>query len=502
MPAEMHLPDFSTYEELLSDSGTELPADGSWQRALAVCTNALALFNRGELEAAVAACNDLLRICAEGSIPNSLGLESVAKHLKWQAGLRGVSGDDTGATFQTVLASFGLEPSEILAGLVTKGLVDKGVALLGSASDEEAQQALDSASERLVGASSSQLRYWAVRTLLDKGLRFREEDRTQEAITVVDRVLEWLAEDDHTAQDALPVRTMLLKASLLDDNGATAEAFRAYEQVDRIAALEEVPGEDALTMYAREALNDILLRVTRQIHPDTGTIDSVDSQPWSQRDLPLRLEAINLYTQAQEAMISRQPAKAVRLSTKMLKLAPSSLARVRLEAHWIGAMGCLRLGKYDQRAVEHHITEALRLLARFDSTTLEAVRFLSAFSGLLGAGRVLQLIEDSPSSKLLVLLRLSLERELGRTPSVPAAAKELLDSVAEHVVRVREEFSSTQQVAGPAGEVKNAQPKAAGASEPSDSGPGESNQSGLAAPRKPSKRRKRSAKARHRPRRR
>ncbi len=346
------------------------------------------------------------------------------------------------------------------------------------------------------------MRYWAARTLLDKGLTLWEDDRAPEAIPIVNRVLEWLDEDDQAVQNALPLRTMLLKASLLDETGETSEAFRVYDQVDHIATLEEVPDEETLTMHARDALNEILLRVTRLIHPDTGTIDSVDSLPWSRRELPLRLEAINLYRQAEEAMVSRQPAKAVRLATKMLKRAPSSLARVRLEAHWIGAMGRLKLEKYDQRLVERDIAEALRLLARLESTTLHAIRFLSAFTGPLGAGRVLQLIENSPSSKLLVLLRLSLELELGRSPSVPAEARKVLDSVAEHVVRLRQYLSSAQQVVDAAMEVENAEPATAGTNQPNDSGTGEPNEPDLSSARKPSKRRKRSAKGRHRPRRR
>ena len=484
---EPHHGAVSAYEKLLSSSGSELPADESWQTALALCTKALSLSGVGDFDAATAACDELLKICAESSIPHSLGMEGLAKHLKWQIGQRVAYGGDAEDRFQAVLASLGSDQGAIVDGLVTKGLVEKGVALLGSSSDEAAQQALDSASQRLAGTGAEELRYWATRTLLDKSLTLREDDRAEEALRLVDRALDWLADEDHAVQSSLPLRTMLLKATLVDEMGRAGEAFRAFNEVDRIAGAKEVPDEDSLTVEARTCMNAILLRVTLLLHPNPGTTESEDIQPWSERELPTRLEAIGLYKQAAEALSTRQPAEAVKFSTRMLKRAPSSIARVRIEAHWIRAMARLKVDqydqRYDQRLVERDISQALGLLTRFESATLHAIRILAGLTGRLGSERVLQLIQDSPSSKLLVLLRLSLERELGREPSVPAEAEGLVDAVAEEVVVCREALGSTKDVPHP-------EPDDAATGAAADPTP------------RPSARRKRSAKTRRRPRRR
>ena len=474
----------SAYENLLSSSGSELPADESWKVALALCSRALGMSSIGEYKAAAEACDELLKICAESSIPFSLGLKSIAENLKRDVEHRMASGDDAGERFQAVLASFGSEQSEIMAGLVAKGLVEKGVALLGTASNEAAQQALDSAAERLVGTGTEELRYWAVRTLLDKSLTLRDENRSEEALPVVDRALEWLADEDRAVQSALPLRTMLLRATLLDEAGQEAEAFRVFSEVDCVAVKRELPDEDTLTMEARGAMNSILLRVTLLIHPNPGTTESEDIQLWSERELPIRLETIELCRQAGEALSTKRPAEAVKFSTKLLKRAPMSLARARIEAHWIRAMGRLNLDqydqRYDQRLVERDITHALGLLTRFESTTLHAIRILSGMTSRLGSERILQLVQDSPSSKLLVLLRLSLERELGREPSVPAEAGELLDALVEEVVMCREAIAATANVRH-----SEASANSTGADD--------------APKRKPSNRRRRLAKARRRP---
>ena len=474
----------SAYENLLSSSGSELPPDESWKVALALCSRALGMSSIGEFKAAAEACDELLKVCAESSIPFSLGLKSIAEKVKRDVEDRMASGDDAGERFQTVLASFGSEQSEIMAGLVTKGLVEKGVALLGSASNEAAQQALDSAAERLAGSGSEELRYWAVRTLLDKSLSLRDENRTGEALPVADRALEWLADEDRAVQSALPLRTMLLRATLLDETGQETEAFRVFNEVDHLAVDGRLPDEDTLTMEARNAMNSILLRVTLLIHPNPGTTESEDIQLWSERELPIRLETIELCRQAGEALSTKRPADAVKFSTKLLKRAPMSLARARIEAHWIRAMGRLNLDqydqRYDQRLVERDITRALGLLTRFESTTLHAIRILAGLTSRLGSERILQLVQDSPSSKLLVLLRLSLERELEREPNVPAEAGELLDAVAEEVVVCREGIAATANVRH-----SEASANATGAED--------------APKRNPSNRRKRPAKARRRP---
>lgn len=477
----------SAHEELLSSSGTQSSTDESWQAALALCAKALSRTRAGQFEAATAACDELLKICAESSIPHSLGLEGVAENLKWQIGQRIAYGGDAEERFQAVLASFGSDQGAIIDGLVTKGLVEKGVALLGTASDDAAREALDSATERLAGSGTEELRYWAVRTLLDKSLAFRDEDRAVEAVRVVDRALEWLADEDQGVQSALPLRTMLLKATLADETGRAGEAFRAFNEVDRIAGALEVPDEGTLMAEAREGMNATLLRVTLLIHPNPGTTEGEHIQPWSERDLPMILEATELYKQAEVALSTRQPAEAVKFSTRMLKRAPASLARARIEAHWIRAMGRLNLDqydqRYDQRLVERDVTHALGLLPRFESTTLQAIRILAGLTASLASERVLQLIQESPSSQLLVLLRLSLERELGRKPSVPAEASELLDAVAEEVVACREALASTKNVRQPL-----PSPAAKGAAD--------------SPTRKASNRRKRSAPARRRRRRR
>ena len=209
----------------------------------------------------------------------------------------------------------------------------------------------------------------------------------------------------------------------LDTSKCSAQLTRLSER-----AIVEVTGGTARRKqyYLTERMYNIyyLLRRPRGPHRMVESLmrfmESFYS-PLEPRDIG-RIER-SLVDRAEFELVCGRNESAIEWAGRALERCPPDSVESRLRAHVIRAKA--RLADGDTEGSEPDITSTLKELANVETIPKEHLRALAEFSVRLGARRLRELVEASPSAALLLPLATALAQEEGLQPRVAREVEEV-----------------------------------------------------------------------------
>ena len=149
-----------------------------------------------------------------------------------------------------------------------------------------------------------------------------------------------------------------------------------------------------------------------------------------------------LLRRAEIEIASQRYEKAAESAGRVIERPQRGSAVRHMRGHLMRATALLALG--DRSACEHDV-EAVLALPESGSISRDGITALMHFSVALGAQRMRELIQASPSAHLLLPLTTALERELGHEPRVAREVDEVARDIQQTLATLRANRSRRPQ---------------------------------------------------------
>ena len=352
----------------------------------------------------------------------------------------GISDAQAAALFQkaTALASLGrlneaLEAHEELIDrfegdtsppvecCVVSALHAKGLLLDQSGQFDRAQAVYDSAMRRFGDSESSEVLGLAARVVASKGVSFCQSNRLKDALLCFDDAIDRLAGYSSSEADEILAGARFNKAAVLVGLGESLSAQREYDELARTLDSDDPPWtvELAAHVFLRKA---VLQSNSGDVEEALATFDSLVDRFGDNRD-PEVVRRV-CYAKLERAKLEireGRPEAAIETIDDALARSDAIDDEGQLRALLLRAEAHFKCDRLD--ACRHELAEVLELLAALEEVPGIGMEALFAFAVRLGPGALLELIEASPSPKLLYPFAIALRQEL--CMAVPAASEVL-----------------------------------------------------------------------------
>ena len=382
------------------------------------------------------------------------------------------------AACDEVVRRFGESEALALLEVVAEASVNKGDALHALNRPEEALAAYDEAVHRFGESRTPALLERVARALVNKGNPLRALNRPEEALAACDKVVRRFGESEALALPEVVAAALVNRGSALHALNRREEALAACDEVVRrfgeseaLALREQVAAalvnraavlrtlnrpEEALTAYDDvvhrfgESRSPTLLEAVAMALVNKGV--ALDVLNRTEHALVAYDEAVRRFGE------HGSPALHMLIEFAFLGKAGLELKRGRCEAA-IGAasraldgnstklptrsLGYLIRAKAslaggDLAACERDIEAMLAILPKLDPLPREILDALVEFVVEIGAERMRELIQASPTADLLLPLTTALEWELGLKPRVAREVEEVAGDIRRDLENLRE----------------------------------------------------------------
>ena len=119
-----------------------------------------------------------------------------------------------------------------------------------------------------------------------------------------------------------------------------------------------------------------------------------------------------------------------------------AVVSLRVETWEIRALTYIKEG--DAVAAAEDVRAILRTLPHLATMPTRTIRFMLIASAVLGADRIVMLIQESPSAALLLPLITALELDMGVEPRVAIEIREVAEDMRSELGEIREQFGVAQ----------------------------------------------------------
>ena len=343
--------------------------------------------------------------------------------------------DEALAAFDELVLRFGESESPIFLRLVAEALVCKGVILGELKRPEEALATLDDAARRFGESESPMILRLAAEGLFYKGVILGELKRPEEALATLDDAVRRSGESKIPMDPQLVAMSLFYKGVTLGRLDRPEEALAAFDEVVRrfgesetLAVLEPVASafvEKGIILNCLNRPEEALAaydEVVRQFKDNDSRVfrTATDRALLGKANLELR--------------ISRFEAAAKTAGLFLDEPRPESP-----ENRWRGLLihAKATLANGDPTSCEQDIKAILEILPNLGSLPRETLDALMEFSIELGQERMFEIIQASPSAKLLLPLTTALEQEIGREPRVAREVEEVAQDIRRDLAKLR-----------------------------------------------------------------
>ncbi len=419
---------------------------------------AKALFNKGMILGGMNQFQDALDALEEvvgrfGQSTDTALLELVANVIVYKGDAldRLNRPEDALAAWDDVLLRFGQSENRSLLEQVAIAFVNKGALFARLNRPQDGLAACDEMLHFFGQNNDPEIREWIAKALFNKGCALRELHRPQDAVATWEDVVRRFAENEDPTVAEVVAKALFNKGDVLVDMNRLEDALTVWDEaVRRFGESQngDVLGWVAQALVVKGAildhvgrLRDALAAFDEAVHRIAKDASAVPGE-WMEEAL-LRKSGMEFKCLRNEAAVETA-------ARALAALRPESLAR-RVRGHLIRARATLADGK--RSASELDIETALALLQKIGSLPYEALDALMDLSVELGPVRMRELIQASPSAKLLLPLATALEREMGLEPRVAQEVEEVAQDIRRHLVKLKEDrtmASSEEKLASPA----------------------------------------------------
>ena len=383
------------------------------------------------------------------------------------------------AILDEVVSRYGTSAEPDFPEVVADALLNRGLALAALNRPDEALTALDEVVRRFGGSEVPDVLKPVASALLNKGVQLVTLGRRQQALATFDEVVRRYGENDVPSILKSVATALLTKGAGLVGSNRLEEALAAYEEVVRRFGAREAPvlqervaralrnmgatledlnrPDEALAAFDElvhrfgESESPALLHIVAGALVEKGvtlasldqpedamaTYDEVVRRFGEQTSYPQpELTEHALLAKAHLELKNHKYQAAIKTASLVLEQCLSDSPRNQIQGHLICARATLASG--DLSGCEHSIAAVLAILSQLDAIPSEPIYALMTLSLEIGPDRVLELIQASPSSDLLLPLSTALEQELGLEPRVAQEVGQVAQDIRQELSKLRD----------------------------------------------------------------
>ena len=395
---------------------------------------AAALGNRGAAlgalnrpQDALEAYDEVIRRFGESETPALL--ERVATAL----GNRGAAlGDlnrpqDALEAYDEVVRRFGKSETPALLDSVATALGNRGAVLVALNRPQDTLEAYDEVVRRFGKSETPALLERVASALVNRGVVLSDLKRPQDALEACDEVIRRFGKSETPAFLERVATALVNKGAVLVALKRSQDALEACDEVVRRFGESETPAFLERVATALGNKGAVLVALKRS-QDALEACDEVIRRFGESDSSVLSVEVKGaLLWRADIEIKTRQYEKAVETAGRVINGRQRGLPEQQLRGHVILAKALLAGG--DRFACEHAVEAVLALLPELGFISREAIEALIGFSVDLGLQRMRELIQTSPSARLLLPLTTALERELGYEPRVAREVDEVAQDI-------------------------------------------------------------------------
>ena len=423
-------------DKVVSRYGTNAEPNSPDVVADALLNRGLALAALSRPHEALTALDEVVRRFGGSDIPD------VLKHVSTallHTGVHFVTLDQTEQaleTFEEVVRRYGDNEVPSIRKSVASAILNKGAVLVGLNRLEEALAEYREVVRRFGTGEASVFHEPVARALGRMGAILEDLNRPNDALTAFDELVHRFGESESPALGQMVAGAFGSMGITLRDLNRPKEALAAFDELVHRFGESESP---ALRHIVAGALVDkgITLVSLDQLEDAIASYGEVVRRFGEQTTHPLpELVEHSLLAKAHLELNSQRYESAIRTADALLKQRLTDSPQRRIRSHLVRARATLAVG--DIPKCEHSIEGLLMLLPELDSIPGEPIHALMEFSLELGPDRVLELIQTSPASDLLLPLSTALEQELGLEPRVAQEVEQVAHDIRQELGKLRD----------------------------------------------------------------
>lgn len=340
------------------------------------------------------------------------------------------------AAFDEVIRRFGSNNSIEVQTNVAYALLSKGKLLEQQHGGEAAVVAYDSLADRF-GSSKAQGIVTAVATaLLRKGGILRDMGRFGEALETFTDVADRLESYDSLEILGLAAMAQLNGATMMDLTGQLQRAQQAYDAI--VERFESLDSPEIAEVVVTTLVNkgNSLARASRSEEALPVYERAVESYGGSRSSAVLEMVLRALIGRAAAELSLGQTATTIATVGEAIERTDSDDSALMLTSLLLRAEAYFECD--DRKSCGTDLAKMLKLLPAFPSVPDLAIRSLITFAARLGPRPVLEVIQESPSERLLLPLVTALREELGIKSRVAREVEEVARDIRRDLAMLRQ----------------------------------------------------------------
>ena len=338
-------------------------------------------------------------------------------------------------TYNGIVHRFGESRSPALLDAVARALRNKGFVLTVLNRPEEALAACDEVVSRFGESRTPDLLETVASALANKGIALIALNRPEEALVACDEAVRRFGESREPALLGMVGTALVVKGLLFSALNRPEEAVAVYDEIMHRFGESRIPDlleTVASALVAKGAALGVLDR------PDEASATYGDAtRRFADHESPVirMLIGVAFIGKAELELGGGQYEAAIEAATRALERNLTELSW-RWDGHLIRAQAGLATG--DPSVYEPDLEAMLAILPELNPLSTESLDALMEFVIKIGAERVRDLIQASPSAELLLPLTTALEWELGLKPRVAREVEEVAGDIRRRLEEMRE----------------------------------------------------------------
>ena len=340
------------------------------------------------------------------------------------------------AAFDEVIRRFESGDSAVVQESVARAHSAKASLLEQQGSGEEALAAYDSVVDRFGSSHAPGVVAVVAAALLAKAALLLDNKQFKEALAIVTDARDRL--ESHESSEILELAAMaaLNEASILDMTGERERAQQAYDAL--VGRFASVDSPDIAEMVVAALVNkgNSLARANRPEEARAAYDRVVEQYGDSRSPAVLEMMGRALVGRAASELSLGQMSKAIASVGEALERSDSEDFDFIVTAQMLSAEAYFGLGAKTDCGTA--LAAALRLLPELPAVPDLWVRGLITFAARLGPRPVLELIQESPSDRILLPLVTALREELGMESKVAEEIAEVAKDIRRDLARLRQ----------------------------------------------------------------
>ena len=402
----------------------------------------LALFNKGSLlyelnrlEDAIAVCDEIVQRFSNSDMP--VILETVAHALSNKGGVFHKLGrlEEAAVACDEVVQRFGDSDMPRILETVAHALFNKGGVFYKLNRLEEAVVACDELLQQFGDSDVPVILEMIALALFNKGSILHDLNRLEDAIAVYDETIQRFGDSDMSEILEVVAQALVNKGNVFIDLDRPKEAIASYDEVVQRFENSDVR---ALRVWVARSL---ICKGTSLNKPHQAQQAKMVWKELIQRFGEIEdpafhhFTAIALLQLADSARKQGDFGEAINAANLALKRPDEKSYHHRCKGYLIRSQAYMAAG--DSFQAEQDIKAALALLPDSELSLGDTINVLLKLTVAQGAAHINDLIQASPSAKLLVPLTVALDKELGKEPRVAREIEEVAEDVRKDLEKLR-----------------------------------------------------------------